>query len=421
MSVIKAGTTLTTAYTVEADTTGALEFKTGPSATLAMSISSSGVVTFPATTGFDIASANITNLTATSLTVSAATYLATASGSVGIGTSSPVSKLNIVGALTVVNTAAYNNTSNYNFRFSDPTDTNKTLWGGYDTSIDAGFIQATLVGTTHKNLSLNPNGGNVGIGTTSPSSKLHVKGVGSYDGNVFADNSSTTGGGLFSIGVNGTRVAFISTSGSALGDTSQDIAIYNETNNGIRFYTNGTERARITAGGELLVGTTDGIGTLISASTGTGFGVSGTTLALNRSDGVAAVWINQTSYSSGTVTFSTFRTNGTERGTITYNGTAVAYNTSSDRRLKENIAPADDAGAVIDAIEIVKHDWKAGGHTRYGVVAQDLNIVVPEAVKAGDDGEEVTDTWGVDYSKLVPMLVKEIQSLRARVAALEAK
>jgi hypothetical protein len=93
MSVIKAGTTLTTAYTVEADTTGALEFKTGPSATLAMSISSSGVVTFPATTGFDIASANITNLTATSLTVSAATYLATASGSVGIGTTSPVGKL----------------------------------------------------------------------------------------------------------------------------------------------------------------------------------------------------------------------------------------------------------------------------------------------------------------------------------------
>jgi hypothetical protein len=70
MSVIKAGTTLTTAYTVEADTTGALEFKTGPSATLAMSISSSGVVTFPATTGFDIASANITNLTSSTATIS---------------------------------------------------------------------------------------------------------------------------------------------------------------------------------------------------------------------------------------------------------------------------------------------------------------------------------------------------------------
>lgn len=96
MSVIKAGTTLTTAYTVEADTTGALEFKTGPSATLAMSISASGVVTFPATTGFDIASANITNLTSRSLTVSAATYLATASGVVGIGTTNPSATVGIV-------------------------------------------------------------------------------------------------------------------------------------------------------------------------------------------------------------------------------------------------------------------------------------------------------------------------------------
>lgn len=117
MSVIKAGTTLTTAYTVEADTTGALEFRTGTSATLAMSISASGVVTFPATTGFDIASANITNLTsgttsatvlrsasgtitnllATTATVSASAFFATASGSVGIGTASPQGRLHVAG------------------------------------------------------------------------------------------------------------------------------------------------------------------------------------------------------------------------------------------------------------------------------------------------------------------------------------
>ena len=111
--------------------------------------------------------------------------------------------------------------------------------------------------------------------------------------------------------------------------------------------------------------------------------------------------------------------NGTV-GTISTNASATAYNTSSDRRLKENIAPAANAGPVIDAIEIVQHDWKVGGHTRFGVIAQDLNAVAPEAVSAGDDGDEIEKTWGVDYSKLVPMLIKEIQSLRARVAALEA-
>ena len=38
----------------------------------------------------------------------------------------------------------------------------------------------------------------------------------------------------------------------------------------------------------------------------------------------------------------------------------------------------------------------------------------------GDDGDDIEKTWGVDYSKLVPMLIKEIQQLRARVAALES-
>ena len=50
------------------------------------------------------------------------------------------------------------------------------------------------------------------------------------------------------------------------------------------------------------------------------------------------------------------------------------------------------------------------------MVAQELQAVAPEAVSASEDPDEML---GVDYSKLVPMLVKEIQSLRARVAQLE--
>ncbi|MAO20088.1 MAG: hypothetical protein CMJ25_04980 [Phycisphaerae bacterium] len=95
----------------------------------------------------------------------------------------------------------------------------------------------------------------------------------------------------------------------------------------------------------------------------------------------------------------------------------VVYATSSDQRLKENIADADDAGELIDSIQVRKFDWKADGqHERYGMVAQELNTVAPEAVTI----PEIEDQYaGVDYSKLVPMLVKEIQSLRARVAQLE--
>ena len=106
-------------------------------------------------------------------------------------------------------------------------------------------------------------------------------------------------------------------------------------------------------------------------------------------------------------------------GSISHNGsTTVSYNTSSDQRLKENIADADDAGSKIDAIQVRKFDWKAdGSHQDYGMVAQELQAVAPEAVSGDADSEEM---MGVDYSKLVPMMLKEIQSLRARVAQLES-
>ena len=97
--------------------------------------------------------------------------------------------------------------------------------------------------------------------------------------------------------------------------------------------------------------------------------------------------------------------------------TSTSYNTTSDERLKENIADANDAGAIVDAIQIRKFDWKVNGeHQRYGMVAQELQSVAPEAVTGDADSE---DMMGVDYSKLVPMMLKEIQSLRARVAQLE--
>ena len=109
--------------------------------------------------------------------------------------------------------------------------------------------------------------------------------------------------------------------------------------------------------------------------------------------------------------------NGTYVGGVNYSDTATSFPTSSDQRLKENIVDAPSASDDIDAIQVRSFDWKAdGSHQKYGMVAQELQSVAPEAVTEGDTE---TDMMGVDYSKLVPMLVKEIQSLRARVAQLE--
>ena len=74
---------------------------------------------------------------------------------------------------------------------------------------------------------------------------------------------------------------------------------------------------------------------------------------------------------------------------------------------------------MIDSLQVRKFDWKTDStHQRYGFVAQELVTVAPEAVHQPIDTEEM---MAVDYSKLVPLLVKEIQSLRQRILTLENK
>jgi hypothetical protein len=108
-------------------------------------------------------------------------------------------------------------------------------------------------------------------------------------------------------------------------------------------------------------------------------------------------------------------------GSITQNGTtAVAYNTTSDARLKKNIVAAPSAAEKVKAMQVRSFDWKADdSHVEHGFIAQELQIVEPLAVTEGE-------TWQIDPSKLVATLTKalqealsEIDSLKARVAALE--
>jgi len=124
-------------------------------------------------------------------------------------------------------------------------------------------------------------------------------------------------------------------------------------------------------------------------------------------------------HANGTVTasqYAIFNYNSGAIGSITQSGTtAVLYNVTSDQRLKENIVDAPEFGSVIDSLQVRSYDWKTDHtHQRAGFVAQELVNVAPEAVHQPADPN---DMMAVDYSKLVPMLVKEIQSLRKRLAA----
>ena len=172
---------------------------------------------------------------------------------------------------------------------------------------------------------------------------------------------------------------------------------------------------RLDGSGNLLVGTTDT--TIFNDNADEyGFMVEPSGQMQLSANNATMLYLNR---QNGDGTIVDFRKDGSTVGSISVTSSATTYNTSSDQRLKDNIVDAPSASDDIDAIQVRSFDWKAdGSHQKYGMVAQELQTVAPEAVS---EGATEDDMMGVDYSKLVPMLVKEIQSLRARVAQLEGE
>jgi len=118
--------------------------------------------------------------------------------------------------------------------------------------------------------------------------------------------------------------------------------------------------------------------------------------------GLIKFWSTSTATSIGNISFNSSRT-------------AVNYNTGSDYRLKEDYRDFNGLNIISD-IDVYDFKWKNQDDRSYGVIAHELDQVVPGAVTGEKDAE---DMQCVDYSKLVPVLIKSIQELEARLAALE--
>jgi len=137
------------------------------------------------------------------------------------------------------------------------------------------------------------------------------------------------------------------------------------------------------------------------------------------------------STSTGSVSQVLFRNPNGQVGSIGTSGTSTSYNTSSDYRLKENIAPMTGALAKVAALNPVTYNWKVDGSAGEGFIAHELQAVVPDCVtgeKDAVDAEGKPQYQGVDTSFLVATLtaaIKEqqalIEQLTTRIAALEAK
>ena len=316
--------------------------------------------------------------------------------------------------------------------------------------------------------------GKLGIGITAPTSNLHVNSGGNTSLRVSSTFSGSTTTGLFIDTVGDTSAARINFSKSGvtrgvIGYTHSASAASEQ----ITFSTAGVQRMSTDAAGLSVTGqieasasdprltltdsdiSCDGViryqdGDLTVASDFTNSD-PGSQLILQvdsnqevRMDGLNRIAIGNVTYNgNGGVTLDTgfggalttrmsfnrasatstisevirFRDNGINRGLIDYNTTETRYVTSSDERLKENIVDAPSASNDIDAVQVRSFDWKeAGTHQKYGMIAQELINVAPSAVSGDPNSEEM---MGVDYSRLVPMMIKEIQELRARVAQLE--
>jgi hypothetical protein len=347
------------------------------------------------------------------------------SGNVGIGTSSPSRKVSLADSVNGYNlelqqTSAYNSGNQSGIVFSAPyniggsvTDL-ASIRGGKENATDEdfggklAFYTRANGGSDTERMRIDSSG-NVGIGVVPSSWASNTfdalqLGVGIGVGNLTArvDGINAVGLGLnwyYGGGATNTYVAssFATNYVQEAGTHKWLHAASGTAGAALTF----TESMRIDSSGNLLVGRSS-VG---AAATDNGHVFYGTGQHYIFSNATECVRFYETSGS------------GQQVGSISITSSATAFNTSSDQRLKENITDASSASDDIDAIQVRQFDWKVdGSHQRYGMVAQELLEVAPEAVTGEPDGEEM---MGVDYSKLVPMLIKEVQSLRARVAQLE--
>jgi len=143
------------------------------------------------------------------------------------------------------------------------------------------------------------------------------------------------------------------------------------------------------------------------------------------SNGTYATLLISSNLASGSRNLTQFRVLSTDVGSISSNGTITIYGTTSDYRLKTEIAPVIDAGERLDALEPIEYDFKAGGRTR-GFLAHQFAEVYPNSVSGkkdavDEDGKPVYQGMQASTSEVMADLIAEIQSLRKRVTTLEAQ
>jgi hypothetical protein len=270
----------------------------------------------------------------------------------------------------------------------------------------------TVTGDNSGSLQLATNNGTTAV-TIDTSQRVLIGATSASGFDSGADNLIVGGGS----GSNGITIYSGNTSTAAInfadGTTGSDIyaggITYNHNTNNLDFSTtDGSGRMRITSAGNVIIGATTSSNTTRLGVVSSTSDVNTNTSAVTSTSGTRYHWTFQDGSSSS------------ERGSITTNGTGTAYNSNSDYRLKENIAPMTGALAKVSLLKPCTYTWKVDGSDGQGFIAHELQAVVPDAVSGEKDAVNEDGSikpQGVDTSFLVATLTAAIQELNAKVEA----
>jgi hypothetical protein len=316
-------------------------------------------------------------------------FFATSAGDVGIGNTAPAAKLDVNGTFKSVgsakiggglNVTGYTNSSGAN-NWEIGSDASGYYMNALNRS-SGNYNQPAYI-DAQKLIINSGSAGNVGIGTStfnySSSGRGYLAVSGTSNAIIEMQNNGATAGYLYAPSGNFEM--------AAVGSTRY-----------LTFTTNDAERMRITSGGQLMVG-----GTL---------GLQGRIVVFNEATGIS---IMDSSSNGGLMRF--YNSNAVQIGSITTDASVTYYNTTSDYRLKEDLKEVKGL-ELVNKIKVYDYKWKSNDKRMDGVLAHELAEVLPYAVHGKKDGE---DMQSVDYSKIVPILVKAVQEQQLQIEELKAK
>ena len=328
----------------------------------------------------------------------------TSAGNVGIGTTSPNSKLEVI-----TSTAGYasiiRNTNGAN-------DSNGLLVKAGTGATEYALKVSNTNDTT--NFMVVKGNGNVGIGTTGPAAKLHVKG-----GDISVEETGGNGNKIFFTTDHNSHL--ITSNGywiDVIGNAAEVFRVFGGANTTTEFF-------RITGSGDVGIGT-DSPPAKLSVYAGGADGIqlldisdannSGRVFYARTNGGSWCIMNNATNYSirSGGVPGST---SGTEKIRLT-GYSATSWTAGSDETIKENIKPIGDVLNKIDSYRCIEYNLidDETKDKKIGFIAQDWQEDFPQIVEQMED-----EKIGMKYTETIPVLLKAIQELKADNDSLKAR